>query len=167
MPVTPYKGLALPPIGESVWGGAMNTNLMDIDAAIGALESAPAGGARSAPSYTSAALASGGVETGSIMVPKAYSILRLVTDYPARVMLYLSSAQRDADGSRPVTVDPSGNHGCILESVTTATLLTLDLSPVAIGASPLDATTAYVSITNMDTVSRAITATFSVLSMEG
>ena len=124
-------------------------------------------GARSSVAYTTAPLAAGGVDsTATLTVPKAYTILKVATDYPARVRVYLTAAHQLADVARAVTVDPTGDHGCVLEAVTTAGVLALNLSPAPVGASPTDGTTAYLTVTNLDTVTRAITTTLSLLPME-
>lgn len=125
------------------------------------------GGARSQVTYTTASLAAGATETGTITVPKAYAIHKIETDHPARVRIYVSAAHRSADLSRSVAVDPTGDHGCVLEVVTTAAIPSLHLSPIAIGASPVDGTDAYIAVQNTDSVSRAVTVTIDVLSMEG
>lgn len=140
----------------------MDANLNNLKAAV----EGAATGIRSTVSYTTASLAAGSSEQGSITVPKAYSILKLATDYPARVRIYLSTAHQTADLARSVSTDPTGDHGCILEVVTTAGVLALNLSPAAVGASPTDGTTAYITLQNLDSVSRAVTATLSLLSME-
>ena len=127
-----------------------------------------AGGERSTATYTTASLAAGATESsGTVTLPPSAAILRLATDHPARVRLYLSDAYRTADLARNVAVDPSGDHGCVLEVVTTAGVLALRLSPVAMWGGVGSGTTGYLTITNDDSVSRAITVDLDVLSMEG
>lgn len=120
---------------------------------------------RSTVTSTTASLDPDASADATVTVPASYAIYQVATNYPARVRLYLSSSQRTADAARPVTEDPEGDHGCILEVVTTSGVSSLDLSPVAIGACPTG-TSAYLSITNLDTVARAVTVTLDVLSME-
>lgn len=152
-------------LGEPFY--STDTGKLFVGGAAGVPVPVSSGGVRSSVTYTTASLAAGATETGSFTVPKAYSILRLVNTYPAWVRVYLSSAQRDADLARASNVDPTGDHGCILETITTAGMLTLDLSPVAVGASPTDGTVAYITVTNLDTVALAVATTLSLLSMEG
>ena len=57
----------------------------------------------------------------------------MTTDVPARVRLYTNAAKRDQDLARPVGVKPSGDHGRMLEVVTTTALPALDLSPTLDG----------------------------------
>jgi hypothetical protein len=126
---------------------------------------APWSTSRSTVSHTTASLAADASEDASLTVPKSYGILHVSTNYPARVRLYLSSAQRTADAARDELTDPEGDHGCILEVITTGSVLALDLSPVAFGICPTG-TTAYLTVKNKDTVSRAITVSLSVLELE-
>lgn len=126
-----------------------------------------AGAARSSVSYTTASLAPGAAEQGSFTVPPSFTLHHLATDYPARVRVYLSAAYQTADLARLVTFDPTGDHGCILEVVTTAGLLDLALSPEAAGIMPAAGTTAYITVQNGDSVARAITVDMDLLGMEG
>lgn len=126
------------------------------------------GGGRGTAEYTTATLAAGAESsTGTVTLPATAALLKIETNYPARVRLYLSSAYRTADLSRLVTLDPEGDHGCVLEEVTTGSVLALHLSPVAMWAGVNSGTTGYLAVQNLDTVSRAITATFTLLSLEG
>lgn len=112
---------------------------------------------RSTVTYTTASLATLADEVGSITLPAAICyLLQLTTDYPARVRLYLSSAMRDADRARLVTVDPEGNSGLVFEVVTTGGVLDLELTPIPVFASPTDSVMAYITVANLDTVSRVI-----------
>lgn len=128
---------------------------------------APAGGMRSTVTVSTGTLASGASESLPVTLPKSASILKLETDYPARVRLYLNATYRTNDAARLVTVDPSGDHGCVLEFLTKAGELTYFLSPVAVWGGISSGTTGYLAIENADTVSRAIALTLGLLSMEG
>ena len=124
------------------------------------------GGGRATLSYTTASIGSAAYETGSLVSPKGYEILRTITNYPARVRLYLSSAQRDADINRPYNANQVGNVGCILDVLTITGNLTFDMSPTPYFANPLSANTTYITINNADTVPRTIIATLNIFSME-
>lgn len=141
-----------------------------VDARIKTFETVPPtpvfGGIRVTLTHTTVALAPTAQETSALSVPRTYGLLKIQTNYPARVRVYLTAAQRDADLARPVTVDPTGDHGVVLEAVTTPTLLTLNLVPLASGGSPTGGQLAYLTIDNLDTVARAITATFTALALE-
>jgi hypothetical protein len=99
---------------------------------------ATVGGASALPtrgtaSKTTASLAANAAETGTLLLANSYRLLRITTTAPARVRLYTATAKRDADTSRPVGTDPTGDHGLILEFVSTASLLAADLSPTVDG----------------------------------
>ena len=47
--------------------------------------------------------------------------LAITTDAPAWVSFYSSAAARDADGSRPISRDPTPGSGVLLDLVTTST----------------------------------------------
>ena len=51
------------------------------------------------------------------------------TDAPAWVSLYSSAAAREADGSRPITQDPTPGSGVLLDLVTTTAALTVTAPP--------------------------------------
>jgi hypothetical protein len=74
-------------------------------------------------------------ESGTVPLASAYQVLRITTNKPARVRLYSTAAKRNADLLRPVTADPSGDHGCVVEVVTASDLLGLDMSPAPSGYS--------------------------------
>ena len=117
---------------------------------------------RATATITTASLAAGASESGTVTLAKGYRLWRIITTAAARVRLYTTTAKRDADASRPVGTDPTGNHGCVLEVVTTlAGLLDLDLSPTVDGfdgkGTP-DGVIPY-RITNTDVGTLAVTVT--------
>lgn len=118
---------------------------------------------RTAVVATTLALASGANEQGFVNgLGKSFRIMRIDTNRPCRVRLYQSQAKRAADAARQIGYDPTGDHGLILEVVTTATMLGIGLSPEATGASmeaPTSPDIAY-SITNMDAAEAPVSVTF-------
>jgi hypothetical protein len=73
------------------------------------------------PQTTMLGLTTGTETAKSIIAPGHASLLYAVTvDQPCRVRLYATAAQATADIARLQTVDPTGNHGCLLELVFTA-----------------------------------------------
>lgn len=90
-------------------------------------------------------------------------VLRIGTDYPARVRVYATVADQVADAARADDVDPVGNHGCMLEVITTTTMLELTLSPtVDIHADdPIP-----ITVQNRDTVTRTIIVDFFYIQTE-
>ena len=82
-----------------------------------------------------ASLATGAAEEGTVTLAKGYRILRLDVDRAARVRFYTTPAKRLADVGRPLTDDPTGDHGVVFEGVTTPSLAGFDTSPVPQGYS--------------------------------
>lgn len=72
-------------------------------------------------------------DTGSVSISTRYQLVQITTDVPARVRLYTDIVKRDADINRPIGTDPVGNHGLILEFISTLSLLSADLSPIVDG----------------------------------
>lgn len=129
-------------------------------------------GGSGAPSRTTATLTTGTLapsayETGTIPLSKSYRLLNVQFSSPARIRLYSTVAQRDADVARAMGIDPIGNHGLMFEQVATS-ILFYDLSPQIDGydgkASP-DGNIPY-TITNLDSSNRAITFTTKYLVTE-
>lgn len=82
---------------------------------------------------TTGPLSAGATRVGVTDLAASYRLLRVSTDVPARVRLYTNVAKRDQDLARPVGVKPSGDHGRMLEVVTTTELPAMDLSPTLDG----------------------------------
>lgn len=124
--------------------------------------------ARTVATYTTASLDQDDDETGTITMALSWRLLRVETDYPARVRLYSTAAKRDADRARAAGIDPTGDHGVMAEVVTDGGMLSLDMSPQADGSNLEGSPTADIPITvaNLDTVSRAVTVTCTYLPTE-
>ena len=88
---------------------------------------------RATATHTTASLAAAASEAGAIALAKSYHLLSITTDRPCRVRLYATVAQRDADAARAIGTDPTGNHGLMLEYVSTAGVLAATLSPAVDG----------------------------------
>jgi len=105
----------------------------------------------------------------TLTLGKTCIALKIETDYPAWVRVYSSTAAQTADASREITADPTGEHGVLLEVLTTSANLALDLAPAAmcysLESSP--GTTLPITVTNKDSSSREITVTVTVVPMEG
>lgn len=126
------------------------------------------GPTRSTSTYTSASLAAAATETGTITLPRSCELYKISVSYPARIRLYHSDAYRTADASRAVGVIPAGDHGMFSEIVAPAgSSYTFPILPIHDFIALDDvSTTAYISITNLDTVSRVIAVTYSIMSKE-
>jgi hypothetical protein len=100
---------------------------------------------------------------------KTCTVIRIATDYPAWVRIYSTEAHQTADQGRAIAEDAEGEHGMLLEVLTTPTNLTLDLAPAAqcYSLESTPGTDLKVTVTNKDTVARAITVTVTYLAFEG
>ena len=127
----------------------------------------PAGAySRTTKTHTTASLAKDAVESGVLTVHPGWRAFKFSTNRPARVRVYSTAAQRDADVSRPVDSDPTGNHGRLLEMVTSTGFLTYTLSPTVDFASDDGSSDFYVSVTNLDTVTGAVVSTYDYIRTE-
>lgn len=103
--------------------------------------------ARTQSSYASQVLDTDAQEVGLVPLSLGYRVYQLATNQPARVRLYSSLVHQGADLDRPVGQEVSGNHGMVLEALTTADLLDLDLSPVVDGFDGKDVLDGQIPIT--------------------
>jgi hypothetical protein len=120
---------------------------------------------------TSSSLASGASQQTTLALPAAFRLYSIQTDHPARVRVYQTSAQQTADLSRARGTDPDNNAGVTLDYVTTSTLGTsapADLSPLVDGVdlSTTPSGAVPITFTNLDTVTRTITATLTYIRTE-
>lgn len=123
---------------------------------------------RSTASVTTTSLSPQATESGIVTMARAFTVLKITTDYPARVRLYDTVAHRDADVNRAVGIYPSDSSGCLFEFITTASLLTAPIIRPVNGfnaEATVSSSIAY-NITNMDGSTRAITATLAFLPTE-
>ena len=90
---------------------------------------------RSSTTYSGASIAPNASQNGLVDLGKSYVILSVSTSFAARVRVYASQAYRTADVDRPANLAPTGDHGLLLELVTTATDLDWTLSPMVFGGS--------------------------------
>ncbi len=106
--------------------------------------------------------------TQVISVGKGCMVLRIQTSAAVWVRVYSTAAYQTADSARAQTTDPTGEHGVLLEAITTSGNLTLDLSPAALcyslESSP--GATVHLTITNLSGSTAAITVTLTVLPVE-
>lgn len=106
--------------------------------------------------------------THTVTLAKSYRIISLQADRACRVRLYSTAAQRAADLARPLGLDPSGDHGLIMEVVFTAAG-TIRLAPQP-GGSNLEAVPSAnipISVQNRSGGASAVQLTFIYLSQEG
>lgn len=80
--------------------------------------------------FDSGSLANGEEEDAiSLGLTTGARAIKFEADAECRFRLYMSSADRAADAARPIGTDPTGDHGLIMEIVTTAGELSFRLSP--------------------------------------
>jgi len=106
-------------------------------------------------------------ESRTVTLYPSVRIYKINTNCPARVRMYPTAAMRDADLNRSIGIVPRGNHGRLLEVVTTSDILELILSP-AVDITSIDAFNSdfYVSVTNMDSASGPVVVTYSLFRTE-
>lgn len=116
---------------------------------------------------TSGLLASDLTESRTVTLYPSVRIYKIATNRPARVRMYPTEAMRDADLYRSTGRKPTGNHGRLLEVVTTPSVLELILSP-AVDVTSVNAFDAefYVSVTNLDSVAGPVVVTYSFFRTE-
>lgn len=114
-------------------------------------------GIREDITFTSGSIVANASVSGTVSISSRYQLLQITTNHPCRVRLYTSTAKRDADLTRLIGTDPTGNHGLLFEFISSTELLSADLSPVVDGF----AETAAIpySITNLSGATQTITVT--------
>lgn len=124
-------------------------------------------GGRDTASHTTASLAAAAAEDFTLALSKSFALFKVETDVQARVRVYASAAYRAADAARAVGVDPTGDHGLIAEVVTTPSMLSVWLSPVAVGGAADGGATVYGRIDNTGAGATAVAATVTYVTLEG
>jgi hypothetical protein len=110
----------------------------------------------------------GQTEAREVELYPSVRLYKIATNRPARLRMYPTATMRDADANRGIGVRPVGNHGRLLEVVTSGPLmLELILSP-AVDITSVNAfnSTFYVSVTNLDTVPGPVVVTYSYFRTE-
>lgn len=152
---------ATPEIGPKQKTGDGVRHWVDLPYSGGGGSGGGGGGARETVTKVTASLADQASENGVITMAPGYRLLKIDTDVSARVRLYATATQRNADASRPIGQDPSGNHGLTMEFISDTGLLSAVLSPAVDGYS-LEATPSDdipYRITNLSGGSTAVTVT--------
>ena len=123
------------------------------------------GAIRKTASVTSDTLAAGATDSAkTVALGKGGIAIKISTNYPAWVRVYASATAQSADAAREITVDPVAGSGVLLEVLTSGEII---LSPTAVLFSASGVSALPVTITNKDTVSRAITAIITTVPIEG
>jgi len=125
----------------------------------------------STATVTTASLAAGAYQTGTLTMAKSFFSFKVVVSSAARVRLYSTAAARTADLSRSNQTPPvpGTQHGVICDLyLDTSDKWTWICSPQFPGSNgdSTQSTTIYYAITNIGTVSTAITATVTYVPTE-
>lgn len=124
-------------------------------------------GVRAEFDHITSALATGTSEYGTVSAFPGWRVIKLETNRPARVRLYPTIAQRDADISRGVGVKPAGNSGRLLEVVSYPGALVWDMNPtVDLAASDPGDPTFFATVTNLDSVTGTVVTTYTYVRTE-
>lgn len=124
-------------------------------------------GVRASFDHITSALVSSATETGTVSAFPGWRVIRLATNRPARVRLYPTIAQRDADKARSAGIKPKGNSGRLLEVVTYVGALTWDMNPtVDLAAASKADPTFFSSVTNLDLVTGPVVTTYTYVRTE-
>jgi len=115
----------LPFTGQNPWDETFRGWSGDVETSIHALEAEEPGGAtlaRTTATHITGSLPHGGIELATVTMSKSFDIFDVTVDIPARVRLYRTAAQRNADAARPPGTLPTATgpeHGCFLEALFT------------------------------------------------
>ena len=123
---------------------------------------------RSSTSTTTTILSAAGTTTTSVIGFNTYALSKVVTNYPAWVRIYTDASSRTSDITRSESTDPTSGSGIIAEVITTSGSLTQLITPGVMGFNnntPTDRIV-YLTVTNNDVVSRAVTVTLTLLQLE-
>jgi hypothetical protein len=99
-----------------------------------------------------------------VKLPRTFLLINISSNIAGRFRLFKSNDQKEKDRARTSEVDPTGNHGVILETIFANDLLSIDLLPVVIASnSSID----YFSIfTSKSATSEKAVINFNYLPME-
>lgn len=128
--------------------------------------SVPNSTSEGAVSQTTAVLSPNLSEQAELTLGRANVILRLASNRACRVRFYLNNSYRASDASRPLGVDPVGEHGVLLEIVTNNINSTIDCAPLPIVASSNSGSNLIpITITNLDQTAGSVTININYLSL--
>lgn len=122
---------------------------------------------RKTATFTTASVADAAADMGTVTLAPGYRLLRIATDRAARIRLYTSTAARTADTSRPAGTDPTGDHGVMLDMVTTSGDLDWGLSPAVDGYLDTVGTAVPFAVTNLSGSTGTVTVDLTWVQTEG
>lgn len=110
--------------------------------------------------HNTASLAPGAQEATLLTLWPSWRLFKVATNRPARIRIYATAEQRDADLNRALGSKPYGNHGRLFELVTSSDILEYTLSPVVDLSSDDESSNFYATVTNRDSVAGVVTTTY-------
>lgn len=116
--------------------------------------------------YTTPIISGGAPYSDTLELYPSVRVIRVGTNHPARVRVYATDAQRDADLIRSIGVEPVGNHGRLFELITSLDILTYDLTPVVDLSSVDESGFFSIAVTNLTDDDFAIAITFNYVRTE-
>lgn len=118
-------------------------------------------GTQATATFTSSSLAALGVQQSTVAMAVGYRLVSVTTDRAARVRIYASLVNQAADVGRVVSQKPTGAHGVLLDMATSATVLSLNLSPQVTGDSkdPSPSSSIPITVTNNSGSTSTVTVT--------
>lgn len=124
--------------------------------------------ARRTSTMTTVSLSPLAREQGTMNLARGYKLYALEVTSPARVRVYATTAQQSADASRAFGLDPTGNHGVMLDYMVAHGPLSRGFSPMVDGMSLEASPTESIPITvdNVDSSTAVITVTLTWIRTE-
>lgn len=147
---------------------AVGTNTTQVASTAFVLANAGGAPSRGDVSVTTASLADKAAQNGVIVLGKSSLVMKVQGSVKCRVRLYSTAAYRAADALRDPGIDPTGEHGVMLDILFPAGNLTWDLSPLSLVTSDDVPPTSsiYYAIQNLSGAAAAITVTVTRIIVE-
>lgn len=124
-------------------------------------------GVRASFDHETSSLGPGNTEAGTVSGFPGWRVIRLETDRPARIRLYPTSSQRNADLNRSVGIKPRPEMARLLEVVTYTGALDWYMNPtVDLASEDSDDPTFFSSVTNLDLVTESVITTYTYVRTE-
>lgn len=122
---------------------------------------------RSTVTLITAALGSNATENGHVALGKAYTLYQISASSDARIRLYRTDGDRDADAARPAGTDPAlyAEHGIILDLLVTGSFCDWRLAPMVLGAGGSGSAVSFSSyaVQNLAPGSTAVSVSFGLI----
>jgi hypothetical protein len=117
---------------------------------------------------TTTSLANLAEYTGTMTLGQSFIIAKVASDKACRFRAYRTAAYRTADSARAIGTDPTGEHGLIVDVVTTVSNLGIDLEPLATGVNGDDpqVSDVYVAVQNKSGSTGTVQVTVDVIKVK-